>query len=64
MTVLVMPGTDKEPVVGCLFSGSSVQELRQVLNRAMNTWEPQDWPEWLHRLDAAVDKQLEPPDEP
>ena len=58
MTAFVTTAPGKEPVVSCYFSGDSVQELRTVLNRAMNTWEPQDWPEWLHRLDAAVDSEL------
>ena len=35
-----------------------LQELRVTLNRAMNTWEPQDWPAWLGPLSDRVDKEL------
>ena len=60
MTAFVTTAPGKEPVVSCYFSGGSVQELRTVLNRAMNTWEPDKFPEWLQNLSDLVDKQLEP----
>lgn len=64
MTAFVTTAPGNEPVVSCYFSGDSVQELRKVLNRAVNTWEPQDWPEWLHRLVNTVDQQLELSEKP
>ncbi len=35
-----------------------VRELRSVLDRAMNTWEPKQWPAWLSQLSEAVDRSL------
>lgn len=41
------------------FEDHELKELRVVLDRAMNTWEPDRWPAWLPDLSAAVDQRLE-----
>ena len=40
------------------FTESELPELRKVLNRAMNTWDPHDQPGWLQDLSDLVDKTL------
>jgi hypothetical protein len=47
------------PLVAAAWAGKAqLQELRVTLDRAMNTWEPQDWPVWLGPLSDRVDKEL------
>ena len=45
-------------VVASWVGKAPLQELRTMLDRAMNTWEPQDWPAWLDPLSSRVDKEL------
>ena len=40
------------------FIESELPDLRKVLNRAMNTWDPHDQPGWLQDLSDLVDKAL------
>lgn len=40
------------------FTTEELPGLRKVLNRAMNTWDPQDQPGWLQDLSDLVDKKL------
>ena len=47
------------PAVVASWAGRvQLQELRVTLDRAMNTWEPQDWPAWLGPLSDRLDKEL------
>jgi hypothetical protein len=36
------------------FSDEELPELQQLLNRALNTWNPSEVPEWAWKLDAIV----------
>lgn len=40
------------------FTPAQLPELRETLDRAMNTWEPQDQPKWLRGLSERVDAAL------
>ena len=40
------------------FTESELPDLRKVLDRAMNTWDPHDQPGWLQDLSDLVDKAL------
>ena len=40
------------------FTPDQLPELRETLDRAMNTWEPQDQPKWLRGLSERVDAAL------
>ena len=40
------------------FSDEELPSVREVLNRAMNTWEPHNWPIWLSDFSDAVDLRL------
>jgi hypothetical protein len=48
-------GPNKHAVI---FESSEIPELRVVLDRAMNTWEPAEQPPWLQGLSDAVDRLL------
>lgn len=48
-------GPDKHAVI---FDTSEIPELRVVLDRAMNTWEPCLQPKWLQPLSDSVDRLL------
>jgi hypothetical protein len=41
-----------------VFYPSQLEELRATLNRAMNTWEPNDQPKWLQAFSDRVDARL------
>ena len=58
MSVIISHASGKTPVVRVHLSGDSVRELRTVLNRAMNTWEPGNYPDWLQDLSDVVDEEL------
>lgn len=58
MTVGMVNLPGKEPALRLYFSGQSLAELRKVLDRAMNTWEPADQPVWLQDLSEVVDLEL------
>lgn len=45
-------------VVASWVGKDQLQQARVVLDRAMNTWEPQDWPVWLGPLSDRVDREL------
>lgn len=34
-------------------------KLKELLNRALNTWDPKDAPKWAYELDAKVEKKLQ-----
>lgn len=53
-TVLVGPGTGLVVV----FHEDMLPDLRKTLNRAMNTWEPRDQPEWLQHLSDYLDQRM------
>lgn len=40
------------------FTDNELPQLRHVLDRAMNTWEPKDQPQWLKELSTKVDQKL------
>ena len=40
------------------FSRAELPELRRILDRAMNTLEPDHQPDWLKRLSDAVDERM------
>lgn len=40
------------------FENSELPSLREMLNRATNTLEPDKWPAWLVSLDKEVDTRL------
>ena len=40
------------------FDDNELPQLRHVLDRAMNTWEPKDQPQWLKDLSNKVDQKL------
>lgn len=40
------------------FEQSELPELRTVLDRTMNTWEPHQQPKWLQQLSDDVDAAL------
>lgn len=37
------------------FAGDQLPSLRALLDRALNTLEPQHWPEWVKEVSATVD---------
>lgn len=41
-----------------IFSPEDLPELRQVLDRAMSTWEPVLQPKWLQAFSDALDRKL------
>ena len=41
-----------------IFSPEDLPELRQVLDRAMNTWEPERQPTWLQGFSDTLDRRL------
>lgn len=41
-----------------LFNLEELAEFRQVLDRAMNTWEPALQPSWLQEISDDVDRRL------
>lgn len=43
------------------FTKEELPDLRKVLDRAMNTWEPQNQPDWLPELSDRVDRWLAGP---
>lgn len=43
------------------FTKEELPALRKVLDRAMNTWAPQDQPVWLGELSDRVDRSLAGP---
>jgi hypothetical protein len=36
-----------------------ILELRALLDRALNTLEPNNWPAWVAQLDREVDRSIE-----
>lgn len=40
------------------FEDHELPELKQLLNRALNCWDPKDAPKWAFDLDAIVDAKL------
>lgn len=40
------------------FEESELPELKQLLNRALNCWDPKDAPKWALDLDAIVEAKL------
>lgn len=53
-TFIDTPNVERD-VLGMSFTAAEVVELRTVLNRAMNTWEPNQHPTWLQPLSDKVD---------
>ena len=41
-----------------IFTDEDLPKLQELLNRAMNTWEPQNIPSWAWQLDARVVARL------
>lgn len=58
MTVLITNAPGTQPTIRVTFTGDCVKSLQQVLNRAMNTWDPQAQPEWLRDLSDVVAEEL------
>lgn len=56
----MQPSTEENiPLVVASWVGKAeLKELRVTLDRAMNTWEPKDWPKWLGPLSDRVDREL------
>lgn len=40
------------------FEDHEIPELKQLLNRALNCWDPKDAPKWAFDLDAIVEAKL------
>ena len=40
------------------FTEHELPELKQVLNRALNCWDPKDAPKWAFELDALVEAKI------
>lgn len=40
------------------FKDEELPDLKALLLRALNTWEPRSAPKWAYELDAAVDARL------
>jgi hypothetical protein len=36
------------------FSDDELPKLKELLNRALNCWDPKDAPKWAYKLDALV----------
>ena len=41
-----------------IFADEDLPKLQELLNRAMNTWEPRNIPAWAWQLDARVVARL------
>lgn len=41
-----------------MFEEEEIPDLRRVLDRAMNAWEPKDQPRWLQELSDKIDRRL------
>lgn len=45
------------------FEDKELPALKELLNRALNTWEPRKAPQWAFELERAVERKLNPPAE-
>lgn len=46
------------PRLCLVYDRSEVVKLRDMVNRALNTLDPRDWPPFMRELDDAIDKFL------